>query len=111
MQKHGEHYPFFEGPLQQRLDGDTQEIGFKYEKPQLETSVMNLPQIEWKQLYAAAILEHNRRAIPGRVASAQQVLRQRLQELRYQEDRRNERERVESAMRMLDLLLRTELAA
>jgi hypothetical protein len=72
---------------------------------------MNLTQVDWKELYAAAILEPNRHAIPQRVASAQSVLRRRLQELRYSEGHRTERERVESAMRMLDLLLRTELAA
>jgi hypothetical protein len=72
---------------------------------------MNLTQPEWKELYAAAILENNRRAIPSRVASAQHVLRRRLQELRYSEEQRSERERVESAMRMLDLLLRTEVPA
>jgi hypothetical protein len=72
---------------------------------------MNLSQANWKDLYAAAILESNRGAIPARVASAQRVLRDRLQELRYSNEQRMERDRVESAMRMLDLLLRTELTA
>jgi hypothetical protein len=72
---------------------------------------MDSPQVRWKELYAAAILEDNRRALPGRVASAQYVLQRRLQELRYADDQRVERKRVESAMRMLDLLLRTELTA
>ena len=64
-------------------------------------------QAVWKAAYRAAISENNHRKLPARIASAQAVLRTRLRELRNSVEQRQERDCVESAMRMLDLLLRT----
>jgi hypothetical protein len=72
---------------------------------------MSFTEAKWKDAYVAAIFESDRRNIPSRIASAQVVLRTRLFELRNSIEQKQERDRVENAMRMLDLLRRTDLSA
>jgi hypothetical protein len=72
---------------------------------------MSSTEASWKDAYVAAIFESDRRNIPLRIASAQAVLRTRFYQLRNSAEQKQERDRVENAMRMLDLLRRIDLPA
>jgi len=69
----------------------------------------NEPQ-PWEELYAAAVFEADPRKIADRVNTAQQELRRRWQSL-HQTPLRNDRERqrVEDAIRTLNLISQTTL--
>ena len=69
----------------------------------------NEPQ-PWEELYAAAVCETDPSKIADRVNTAQQELRRRWQSL-YQPSLRNDRERqrVEDAIRTLNLISQTAL--
>ncbi len=64
---------------------------------------------DWKQLYLKAIFESESEALPKSIIEAQDALHTRFQELR---DASNdeERNRVERAMRMLELLRVTQVS-
>lgn len=62
----------------------------------------------WKSLYTAAIFETDKLKLQERVLSARQALVRHLRTLPYAPERRGERERIEYALTMLDLLLRAQ---
>jgi len=64
---------------------------------------------DWEELYRAAVLERDHKILASRIDFAQTVLRKRLQELWRSPEHHDDRLRIERAMRMLDLLRRTEL--
>lgn len=59
---------------------------------------------DWKAAYVAALFESDKRRIPSRIASARSILSDRLYQLRYTVEQRTERDRIEHALKMLDLL-------
>jgi hypothetical protein len=65
----------------------------------------------WHDVYKAAILESDRRKIPGRVESARKNLVERWRELDPKlPDQRWELDRISNALRMLALLDKTSAA-
>lgn len=66
----------------------------------------------WEQLYAAAVLETDPSKVASRVNTAQDALRERWQTLHQMPlARARERQRVEDAIRTLNLIRETELEA
>ncbi len=64
----------------------------------------------WEELYAAAVLENDPTKVAYRISLAQDALREHWQMLcRTPRARDRERQRVEDAMRTLDLIRQTEL--
>ncbi len=62
----------------------------------------------WKSLYTAAIFENDKLKLQERVLCARQAVIRHLRTLPYSPERRGERDRLEYALTMLDLLLRAQ---
>ncbi len=66
----------------------------------------------WEELYVAAVLETDPTKVADRIELAQEALRERWQVLRQAPRARDrERQRVEDAMRTLNLIRQTELTS
>jgi hypothetical protein len=63
----------------------------------------------WEELYAAAVLENDPARMVDRINRAQDALRQRWQMLRQARPGDREKQRVEDAIRTLNLIRQTEL--
>ena len=59
---------------------------------------------KWEEVYALAALETDAERMPAQIATARRAIRGRLQDLEQDSDHHAERERMESALRNLDVI-------
>jgi len=67
-------------------------------------NVPNQNNENWEESYRLAVLEVDSRKMPERISAARDAIAGRLREMKGDSDHRGERERIEDALRALNVL-------